>query len=76
MLVRILFGLLLTIGAGMPLAVIAADRPAAGTPRNTPVAIGDIAPDFTLEDQDGPNHTLSAERGKQPVVLVFYRGYW
>jgi cytochrome oxidase Cu insertion factor (SCO1/SenC/PrrC family) len=41
-----------------------------------PVAVGDVAPDFTLEDQEGRKFTLSAERGKRPIVLVFYRGYW
>lgn len=57
---------------GSPL--IAADPPAAK--RGTPVGVGDIAPDFTLDDRDGRKHTLSAERGKRPVVLVFYRGHW
>lgn len=58
-------------------ATAAADRQAGpGVKRDTPVAVGDVAPDFALEDQDGRRHTLSAERGKQPVVLVFYRGYW
>lgn len=32
---------------------------------------GQKAPDFTLPDQDGNDHTLSAELGK-PVVLFFY----
>jgi thioredoxin-dependent peroxiredoxin len=32
---------------------------------------GDAAPDFTLEDQDGNELTLSELRG-QPVVLYFY----
>lgn len=40
------------------------------------VAVGDAAPDFTLEDQNGKRVTLSDARGKNPVVLVFYRGYW
>lgn len=40
------------------------------------IKVGDAAPDFTLEDQDGKPVTLSAYRGKQTVVLVFYRGYW
>ncbi len=40
------------------------------------VSTGDTAPDFSLTDQDGNRHTLSAERGKRPVVLVFYRGHW
>ena len=43
---------------------------------SSPVAVGELAPDFTLEDQNGNNVTLSAVRGKSPVVLVFYRGYW
>lgn len=37
---------------------------------------GDVAPDFTLEDQHGRTVTLSSYRGQRSVVLVFYRGYW
>ncbi len=48
----------------------------AQTPRATPVAVGEMAPDFTLEDHQGRKATLSESRGKSPVVLVFYRGYW
>lgn len=44
--------------------------------RTSPIAVGEVAPDFTLEDQSGRKVTLSEARGKQPVVLVFYRGYW
>gem|GEM_PF-235914 len=33
---------------------------------------GDIAPDFTLMDQDSILHTLSDYKGK-PVVLYFFR---
>ena len=33
--------------------------------------VGDLAPDFTLLDQDGNPQTLSAARGR-PVVLFFY----
>jgi cytochrome oxidase Cu insertion factor (SCO1/SenC/PrrC family) len=40
------------------------------------VAVGDSAPDFTLEDHRGGKVTLSESKGKSPVVLVFYRGYW
>lgn len=46
------------------------------TQRTAPVAVGEVAPDFTLEDQSGQKVTLSDVRGKSPVVLVFYRGYW
>jgi len=44
--------------------------------RESPIGIGDIAPDFTLQDQNNNRVTLSDARGKRPVVLVFYRGYW
>jgi cytochrome oxidase Cu insertion factor (SCO1/SenC/PrrC family) len=44
--------------------------------RAKPVAVGEQAPDFTLTDQNGRSQSLAAERGKRPVVLVFYRGYW
>jgi cytochrome oxidase Cu insertion factor (SCO1/SenC/PrrC family) len=40
------------------------------------IKVGDAAPDFVLEDQDGKPVQLSAYRGKKSVVLVFYRGYW
>ncbi len=42
----------------------------------TRIKVGEAAPDFTLSNQDGQPVTLSSYRGKQPVVLVFYRGYW
>jgi len=41
-----------------------------------PVGIGDTAPDFTLVDHHGSKVTLTDSKGKSPVVLVFYRGYW
>ena len=44
--------------------------------RPAPVSVGEQAPDFTLEDIQGNQVTLSATRGKVPTVLVFYRGYW
>ncbi len=40
------------------------------------VRVGDLAPDFTLENRDGRRMTLSDLQGKKNVVLVFYRGYW
>jgi cytochrome oxidase Cu insertion factor (SCO1/SenC/PrrC family) len=60
----------------LPSPLTAADRVSAGERRSTPAKTGDLAADFTLADQDGRNHTLSAERGKRAVVLIFYRGYW
>lgn len=40
------------------------------------VAVGAMAPDFTLAKFGGGTVTLSSMRGKKNVVLVFYRGYW
>ncbi len=34
--------------------------------------IGELAPDFTLDDQNGVSRTLSAMLGEGPVVLFFY----
>ena len=36
------------------------------------IAVGDEAPDFTLKDQNNEEFTLSAYRGKQAVLIVFY----
>ena len=44
--------------------------------RTKPLAVGESAPDFTLLDHHGQKVTLSDSKGKNPVVLVFYRGYW
>ena len=45
---------------------------------DTPSAlvVGRPAPDFTLPDAAGRPVTLSEYRGRKPVLLVFYRGYW
>ena len=40
------------------------------------VAVGDVAPDFSLTSYAGPMTTLSDYRGEKNVILVFYRGYW
>jgi hypothetical protein len=40
------------------------------------VAVGSLAPDFSLESKDGAAVTLSDFRGRKNVVLVFYRGHW
>lgn len=38
--------------------------------------VGDIAPDFTLKDQDEKDVTLSSFRGKKSVLLAFYPLDW
>ncbi len=45
-------------------------------PRKNPVQVGEVAPNFTLEDQNGQKVTLSDLRGSAPTVLAFYRGNW
>lgn len=40
------------------------------------LAPGDLAPDFTLPSADGEDISLSDYRGKQHVLLLFYRGSW
>ena len=45
-------------------------------PRNSPLEVGEIAPDFTVENQNNQKVTLSSARGSRPTVLVFYRGNW
>ena len=36
------------------------------------VKVGDVAPDFTLEDQNGNKVSLHDFRGKKNVALAFY----
>jgi peroxiredoxin len=50
--------------------------------QNTPLpkpqiasAVGQIAPDFSLADQEKNQFHLAEHRGKR-VLLIFYRGYW
>ncbi len=74
---KLLAVLLLLLCALTPLSMAAADKSAVpAEKRAAPVGVGEVAPDFMLEDQDGRKHMLSAERGRRPVVLTFYRGYW
>ena len=40
------------------------------------VQVGDVAPDFTLKDQDGQEVALSSFRGKKNVLLAFYPFDW
>jgi hypothetical protein len=40
------------------------------------VAVGTVAPDFSLETMTDDTLTLSDLRGDKNVVLVFYRGHW
>jgi len=41
----------------------------------SPPKVGELAPPFTLRDQNRKPVSLAAAAGSK-VVLVFYRGYW
>ncbi len=64
------------IAAGLGLALAAgllsvfAQQPA--TNKTSTLKIGDMAPDFTVQDQNLKQVKLSDFRGKQSVVLAFY----
>jgi cytochrome oxidase Cu insertion factor (SCO1/SenC/PrrC family) len=73
----LLFVLLLSLTSG----IAQTERATQSPPRTTPLEVGELAPDFTLEDFRVENDqwrtvTLSTARGQAPVVLVFYRGHW
>lgn len=38
--------------------------------------VGDMAPDFSIKDQDGKNINLKQALQKGPVIMLFYRGQW
>jgi len=63
--VKHIFATLLLAAAIVP-AVRAAD-----TPPPT-IKVGDMAPNFTLTDQNGNKVTLADFRGKKNVALAFY----
>ena len=64
------------IGVLFSLALTVSSQTSTSSMQSTPIGIGDIAPGFTLEDQNHNKVSLADARGKSPVVLVFYRGYW
>ncbi len=60
-------------------------RASSGKPGGTPVTealvareveVGDVAPDFTLKNEEGLEVTLSSFRGKKNVLLAFYPFDW
>jgi cytochrome oxidase Cu insertion factor (SCO1/SenC/PrrC family) len=40
------------------------------------VKVGEPAPDFALPGSDGKTNRLADLRGRQPLVLVIFRGVW
>ena len=65
---QLLLGLALLAGSLLP--TFAAD-----TKEETPppkIKVGDVAPDFTLNDQNGKKVSLHDYKGKKMVALAFY----
>ena len=58
------------LAANLISMVYAADQPAAAPPPN--IKVGDVAPDFTLTDQNGNKVSLHDFKGKKNVALAFY----
>jgi cytochrome oxidase Cu insertion factor (SCO1/SenC/PrrC family) len=57
------------LGVSLALSAVAYSQQPA---QATKLKVGDMAPDFTLPDQNRNKVTLSDFRGKQNVVLAFY----
>ena len=53
-------------------AVAVAQTQKESAPPEPKVKIGDLAPDFTLVDQNGQPQSLHDYRGKKNVALAFY----
>ena len=51
-----------------------ADRTAASSTAAAPrsLAVGDVAPDFSLPGSDGKQYSLASYRGRQAVVLAWF----
>ena len=62
--------LALLLAASFLPASYAADKPAETPPPK--IKVGDMAPDFTLQDQNGNKVSLHDFKGKKNVALAFY----
>jgi peroxiredoxin (alkyl hydroperoxide reductase subunit C) len=56
----------------MATSTVTAGAPSTATTPPAPLAVGDVAPDFTLKNQYGEPVSLSDYRSSKHVVLVFY----
>ena len=43
---------------------------------NVNISPGSFAPNFIAQDENSKSHRLSDLRGKQNLILIFFRGYW
>lgn len=58
--------------AGLLVPTLRAAEKPAETPPPPSVKVGDMAPDFTLTDQNGNKVSLKDFKGKKNVALAFY----
>jgi cytochrome oxidase Cu insertion factor (SCO1/SenC/PrrC family) len=58
------------LAANLLSVAYAADQPAQTPPPK--IKVGDVAPDFTLTDQNGNKVSLHEFKGKKNVALAFY----
>jgi len=63
----VLLALSFAVAAPAARATKTADAPEV----KAPVALGEVAPDFTLPDAGGRRHTLASLKGKSGTVLIF-----
>jgi peroxiredoxin len=57
-------------------AVHAADDVATSATEIRPLLIGTVVPELVLKAADGSPFDLNDALGRQPTVLIFYRGGW
>ncbi len=69
---RIAAALLALFSLLAPLHAADAKNSEATTPPPPRLKAGDVAPNFTLPDQEGKKVSLREFRGKKTVVLAFY----
>src|SRR5918993_1942380 len=61
----------LALSFALAAAVSVAPPAGAADTKATPLAVGAVAPDFTLPDADGKAHTLASLKGKSGTVIIF-----
>ena len=67
-------GALVVLLLGLSCASVRESNSGELKPRTSPVQVGEVAPNFTLKDQQ--NRNISLPLGKASAVMVFYRGHW
>ena len=64
------------LALGLVAGVFGVAPRAGATQQPDTIAVGDQAPDFTLESTDGETYRLADMRGDKNLVVIFFRGTW